>query len=560
MTAKDIQGLLAEMSDPVHAENCQRFFKTGKGEYGEKDMFRGVRVPDLRALARRWKEVPFDEMLQLLQSPYHEDRFTALCLLVHVFQSGRQDEVYNAYLEFMPFVNSWDLVDASCHKILGAYLFERPRTLLYSLAWSDNLWKQRIAIVATYYFVKHGQYMDTLALSDMLSCSPWNLVHKACGWMLCEVGKHDMSLLMDFLDERTVILPKTALRYAVKKFPSLERDKYLKQWKTLFSMPRRISQYRAYWYVMRAKQHLRGDVIQTPVIRSEILGNPRGAAVFLKLENEQHSGSFKYRGALNTILSYRISSPTFTAASTGNHGLAIAMILEKLNQKITIYVPHTADPHKIETLRKHGCKIFFHGEDGVEAEEEAQIIARLLKREYISPYNDWHVIAGQGTVGIELLEQLGQLDYVFASVGGGGLISGMALPLKAHFPDTRIIGCSPERSNIMQKSVEAGHIVKQPILPTLSDGTAGGIEEDAVTLELCMDLVDDWITATEEEIADAMRLMYREHDIKMEGAAAVTVACFRKYGEDIRGKRIALIICGGNISPDKFDAVIAQSG
>ena len=558
MTASDLQNLLAKMGDPVRATHCQRFFKTGRGEYGEGDIFRGVKVPDLRALARRWKEVPFGDMLLLLQSPYHEDRFVALCLLVHFFQNGNQDAVYHAYLEFMPFVNNWDLVDTSCHKILGPYLFERPRTLLYFLARSRNLWERRIAMVTTYYFIKRDQYSDTLALSDLLADDPEDLIHKACGWMLREVGKRNESVLIEFLDDPTVTLPKTALRYAIERFPASVRKEYLQKSRAAPSthqMPR----WRAYRYVMDAPRRLEGDVILTPVIKSEILGNPRGATVFLKLENEQHSGSFKYRGALNKILSLGESPPPLIIASTGNHGLATTLILKELHLNGTIYVPFTTDMHKVDSLRKHEIDLILHGQDSIDAEQKARDMAERNGSAFISPYNDWQIIAGQGTIALELLEQVGPLDYIFASVGGGGLISGIALALKAHLPMVKIVGCSPERSNVMQRSVEVGHIVEQPPQPTLSDGTSGGIEANAITLSLCRDLVDDWATATEEDIADAMHLIYREHNIKIEGAAAVAVACFQKYKGDLTGKRIVLVICGGNISSEKFDSVLARS-
>ena len=155
---------------------------------------------------------------------------------------------------------------------------------------------------------------------------------------------------------------------------------------------------------------------------------------------------------------------------------------------------------------------------------------------FISPYNDWRIIAGQGTIGIELAEQIRPLDYVFVAVGGGGLISGIALALKNHIPTIRIVGCSPERSNVMQTSVEVGQIIELPVQSTLSDGTAGGIETDSITLSLCTDLVDDWVSVTEEKIAEAMRFIAREHGIKIEGAAAVAVAGFQGYQKNLGWK------------------------
>ncbi len=560
MTARDLQALLEGTGDPVRAAHSQGFFKTGPGEYGEGDIFRGITVPELRKIARCWKKVPLEEMTLLLQSPYHEDRFVALCLLVHSFQHGNEDAVYHAYLEHIPFINNWDLVDTSCHKIVGSYLFRRPRTLLYLFARSKNLWERRIAMVSTYYFIKRDQLGDTLALADLLSGDQEDLIHKASGWMLREAGKRDESVLVKFLNDPTVTLPRTALRYAIERFPAPVRKEYLQNHAVanpIQSMTQQTPHWRAYRYVMDAAIELKGGVIQTPVLQSDALAKNSGADVFLKLENEQHTGSFKYRGALNKLLSLGGSPPSVIGASTGNHGLAMSMVLRELELEGTIFLPSTTAKHKVNSLREHDINLAFHGEDGIDAEQKARQTAEQEGSAFISPYNDLQIIAGQGTIGVELLGQIGPLDYLFASVGGGGLISGIALALKTHLPTVTIVGCSPERSNVMQKSVEAGVIVEQPLQPTLSDGTAGGIEADSVTLPLCMELVNDWVSATEEEIAGAMRLVYQEHGIKIEGAAAVTVACFLGYRKCLTGKRVALVICGGNISDEHFDTVLS---
>lgn len=558
MTASDIQELLASMGNPVKAAHAQRFFKTGPGEYGEGDIFRGIRVPELRRIAQNWKKVSLDQMLVLLRSDYHEDRFVALCLLVHAFKRGNQYRVYNAYLDHTYFVNNWDLVDTSAHKILGPYLFKRPRTPLYTLARSDNLWERRIAIVSTYYFIKRDQYNDTLALSDILAHDQEDLIHKACGWMLREVGKRDESVLAEFLDDPTVVLPRTALRYAIERFDQPVRRAYLAK-RADSPAENHVTHWRAYRYVMDAAIRLKGEVVETKALRSKELGKDFGATVFLKLENEQHTGSFKYRGALNKLLSLNEPIHPPVAASTGNHGLAISRVLKDSGMKGTIYLPVTTEEHKSEALREGVADLVFSGDDGIDAEREARRVAEQERRMFISPYNDWQIIAGQGTIGVELLRQAGSLDYVFVAVGGGGLISGLALVLKNHLPTIKIIGCSPARSNVMQASVEAGRIVEHLSQPTLSDGTAGQIESDTITLPLCTDLVDEWLTATEEEIADAMRRVYHEHGIKIEGAAGVAVACFLGYKKNLTKKRLALIICGGNISDEKFQTVLDQT-
>ena len=169
-------------------------------------------------------------MTLLLQSPYHEDRFTALCLLVHSFEHGNHDAVYHAYLEHLPFINNWDLVDTSCHKIIGPYLFQRPRTLLYDLAQSTTIWERRIAVISTYYFIKRDQYTDTLALADDLTGDPEDLIHKACGWMLREVGKRDASTLVEFLNDPFSHAPQDPhSRYAIERFSAPVRQEYLQR-------------------------------------------------------------------------------------------------------------------------------------------------------------------------------------------------------------------------------------------------------------------------------------------------------------------------------------------
>ncbi len=561
MTARDLQDLLHRKGNPARATHSQGFFKTGPGEYGEGDIFRGIAVPELRKIARCWKQVSLEEMTLLLQSPYHEDRFVALCLLVHSFQNGNEDAVYHTYLEHIPFINNWDLVDTSCHKIVGSYLFKRPRTPLYLLARSTSLWERRIAMVSTYYFIKRDQLNDTLALAELLSDDPEDLIHKASGWMLREVGKREESVLVKFLNDPTIHLSRTTLRYAIERFPASVRKEYLQNYPASIphSSTQKIPHWRAYRYVMDAAIALKGSVIQTPASHSNTLSENSGADVFLKLENQQHTGSFKYRGALNKLLSLGESPPPVTGASTGNHGLAMSKVLHELELDGTIYVPSTTAQHKVNSLRNYDIKLTFYGKDGLETEQKARQIAEREGGIFVSPYNDVHIIAGQGTVGLELLEQIGSLDYVFASVGGGGLISGIALALKFHLPSVTIVGCSPERCNVMQKSVDAGVIVEQPLQSTLSDGTAGGIEINSITLPLCMEFVDDWVHATEEEIASAMRFIYREQGIKIEGAAGVTIACFLKYRKYLTRKRVALVICGGNISDEQFDTLLSQN-
>ncbi len=230
MTADTVRQHLATREDPERAAFLQGFFKTGKGEYGEGDLFRGIRVPELRRIAARYKALPLDETLLLLQSPMHEDRFVALAILVHAFQRGsehRKREIYAAYLGHTRWINNWDLVDASAHKIVGPYLLDKDRSVLTELAASDNLWERRIAIMATLHFIKAGDFAVTLSLAQTLLQDAEPLIHKAVGWMLRELGKRDRALEERFLREHYRDMPRTMLRYAIERFEKTRRKAYL---------------------------------------------------------------------------------------------------------------------------------------------------------------------------------------------------------------------------------------------------------------------------------------------------------------------------------------------
>ena len=230
MTAALVQEHLAALHDSAKAAHLQGFFKTGKGEYGEGDRFRGIRVPELRRIGSRFRALPLEETLRLLQSPFHEDRFVALAILVLAFQRGNQTqkkEVYHSYLRCTRWINSWDLVDASAHKIVGPYLTSRERSVLYVLAKSASIWERRIAIVATLHFIKDGEYVDTLAISEVLLQDSEPLIHKAVGWMLREVGKRNLRVEEDFLRIHYRSMPRTMLRYAIERFEEARRQAYL---------------------------------------------------------------------------------------------------------------------------------------------------------------------------------------------------------------------------------------------------------------------------------------------------------------------------------------------
>ncbi len=311
---------------------------------------------------------------------------------------------------------------------------------------------------------------------------------------------------------------------------------------------------RLYCEVLSAEARIRPYVRETPLIRTR----PLGHSTFLKLENLQVTGSFKARGAFNRLLLLSDQERTrgVLAASTGNHGLAVAHALEVLGLVGTIYLPETTDPGKLARLRQCAAPLHLTGRDGVEAELAARRDAQAYGRVFISPYNDPAIVGGQGTVAVETLRQNQDLDALLVAVGGGGLIGGIAAYAKAARPGIRIIGCSPAASAVMHASVAAGRIVSPPVLPTLADGTAGGIEEDAITFPLCRDLVDDWFVASEPAIRDAMRYLYRKERLVVEGAAAVAVAVLLQNAEYFRQLRVAVVICGGNVDMERFRTVV----
>ncbi len=229
--AETIRAKLREMADEDRAKILRRFFKTGPGEYGEGDVFLGIAVPELRKLAKSIGDVPHETAAELLRSDVHEDRALALMLLVRAFErankAGRR-RIYRAYLDNVRYVNNWDLVDGSAEHIVGAYLADRDKAPLVKLAGSRNLWERRIAIVSTFHYIKRGEYDETLKIAAMLLDDDEDLIHKATGWMLREVGKRHRPAEEAFLLECYHRMPRTMLRYAIERFPEPRRQAYLK--------------------------------------------------------------------------------------------------------------------------------------------------------------------------------------------------------------------------------------------------------------------------------------------------------------------------------------------
>ncbi len=233
MKASDIKKELQSIANPEKALLLQGFFKTGEGEYGEGDLFMGITVPQQRTVAKTFKELPLSEIESLLHEPYHECRLTALIILVNRFKKTKQEEerkdIVSLYLKNTTYINNWDLVDLSAGYILGEYLLDKERTLIYRLAESQSLWEQRIAVLTTSIFIRNDDFADMLLLAEKLLNHKHDLMHKAIGWMLREVGKRNKTILVDFLIQYSTQMPRTMLRYAIEKFPEEERQYFLKR-------------------------------------------------------------------------------------------------------------------------------------------------------------------------------------------------------------------------------------------------------------------------------------------------------------------------------------------
>jgi 3-methyladenine DNA glycosylase AlkD len=232
LTAERFIDELHDLADPDHAANLARFFKTGPGEYGEGDVFIGIRTGGIVSLARRFKAMPIEELDKLLDSPVHEVRMGALKIMSMQAESKRTPEeqkraLYELYLRRTDAIDNWDLVDVSCTRVVGAYLADKPRDVLYELARSENLWERRIAMISTGWFIRMGELDDTFRIAEILLGDTHDLIHKAVGWMLREAGKRDLDRLRDFLESHAATMPRTALRYAIERMDADERAHFM---------------------------------------------------------------------------------------------------------------------------------------------------------------------------------------------------------------------------------------------------------------------------------------------------------------------------------------------
>ena len=310
--------------------------------------------------------------------------------------------------------------------------------------------------------------------------------------------------------------------------------------------------------VIVASKKINKYIRKTPFERSAMISDLIGADVWLKMENQQHTGSFKFRGAINKMLALSESERAsgIYAASTGNHGAAVAYACQLLKVPCIIYVPENSSDAKLINMKNFGAEIVVHGKDCMDGELKAREVANNTGGIYLSPYNDLEVVAGQGTIGKEIESQCNGLDSIIVSVGGGGLISGVGGYLKSIWPDIEVIAASPENHAVMIKSLDAGEIIKISPVPTISDGTAGGVEDQSITFDMCKEFVDNRVLLTEQEIEEGIVHLIEKERVLVEGAAGTAIAALIKMKEHLKGKRVGVIICGRNISLEVLRKII----
>jgi len=301
-------------------------------------------------------------------------------------------------------------------------------------------------------------------------------------------------------------------------------------------------------------------MLRTPLQRSAGLSRLFDANVLLKCEHLQTTGSFKYRGASNKmrLLPRECRELGVVTASSGNHGQAVALAGREAGVPVTVYASSAASQAKLTAIRAYGAELRLVEGGGLEAELAASSEAAATGRVFVSPYNDLDVIAGQGTIGLEIAEDAPDLDAVFLSVGGGGLASGVGVALGAHAPRAKLIGCWPTNSPALLRALEVGRIHDVEETDTISDGTAGGIEPGSVTLEICSRVIHQRVEVSELLIKEAMWAL-AEHDHWMvEGAAGLALAGLSSLRHEMSGKTIAVVLCGRNISAESYRAAISE--
>ena len=304
-----------------------------------------------------------------------------------------------------------------------------------------------------------------------------------------------------------------------------------------------------------------GGVRETPLDESGVFSERTGARFLLKGEHLQRTGSFKMRGAMNKLLSLNESERKqgIITASSGNHGMATSQAARVVGLEATVYLPETVSSLKLSNMKRLGAKTVLVPGNGVEAEIVGRAAAKQQAKTFVSPYSDLDIIAGQGTVGLELAAQCADLAAVYICVGGGGLISGIGSYLKARRPEIDIIGCWPENATAMHLCLERGEIYDTPETKTLSDGSAGGVEAGAITFPICQQVIDRHLLVSEDEIVSAMCDMAAFENFNIEGAAGVALGAAFKTAGDYKARSIAVVVCGRNVAVDTFRSVLEMN-
>jgi len=311
-------------------------------------------------------------------------------------------------------------------------------------------------------------------------------------------------------------------------------------------------------WVLDAEERCREYIWETPLEYSLHLSNLTSAEVYLKLDLMQKTGSFKFRGAVSKIMSLTEEelNKGVVSTSTGNFALAVGEAMRLRGHKATIYVAKNIEASRLKLMKAHGFDVAIYGEEAWDAEKRAIEVAEQEGKIYVSPYNDPIVVGGQGTCGLEISKQLPDVQAAFFAVRGGGLCSGSGGWLKSFNPDIEIIGVSPENSPVMYESVKANKIIEMETFPTLADTCAGGVDPDSITLELLQKYADEITLLTEEEIANAIRILFEHHRLVVEGSGALSVGGLLELKDSFKGKKVVLAICGRNIGPDLFKQII----
>jgi threonine dehydratase len=305
-----------------------------------------------------------------------------------------------------------------------------------------------------------------------------------------------------------------------------------------------------------ARARIRGLIYETPLLPARGLAEATGVNLYFKAENFQHTGSFKLRGASNKLSLLGPGAQAITASS-GNHGIACSHAAARTGAGLTVVLPETVAPAKLARIRAYGTDVIIHGAHSGLAEAHALHLSHDRNIPYISPYNDADIIAGQGTAGLEMLDQHPGLDAVFISLGGGGLVSGIGSALKAARPGIRVYGVSATASAALAAAIQAGRVVDVPHADTLADGVAGGMDEGSLTLPIASAVIDDLLWCSEDEIKAGLRAYaHDEHQI-VEGAAALALAGFLQVAQEWQGRNVAVVTCGANYDAAKIMPVIA---